>query len=103
VTELLPEHFEARELDGASPSLADRPEPGEAAGGNPPPSPSAWQSLETARAQLDEAEQEMVRRALGEANGVVAQAARTLGIARTTLSSRLDVLGLRGRGNRDGA
>ena len=43
----------------------------------------------------------MVRRALADAKGVVAQAARTLGIARTTLSSRLDMLGLRGRGKVD--
>ncbi len=41
--------------------------------------------------------QEMIRRALSEAGGVDAQAARSLGIARTTLVSRLDVLGLRGR------
>ena len=101
-TELVPEHFEARDLDGASPALAARSELVPDAAPSAEPSPSAWQSLQAARARLDEAEQEMVRRALGEANGVVAQAARTLGIARTTLASRLDVLGLRGRGNREG-
>lgn len=52
-TELVPEHFEARDLDGV-----------------------------------------VVRRALTEAGGVV-QAARSLGIARTTLASRLEVLGAR--------
>jgi len=104
-TELLPEHFEARDLDGVSPTEAasepttSRPAPAPA---NEPPSATAWQRLQANRAKIDEAEVAMVRRALADANGVVAQAARTLGIARTTLSSRLDILGLRGRGKSDG-
>ena len=39
----------------------------------------------------------MIHRALTETGGVVAAAARSLGIARTTLVSRLEVLGMRGR------
>jgi transcriptional regulator with GAF, ATPase, and Fis domain len=102
--ELLPEHFEARDLDGVSPTEASseptsRPPPAPA---NEPPSATAWQRLQANRAKIDEAEVAMVRRALTDANGVVAQAARTLGIARTTLSSRLDILGLRSRGKTDG-
>jgi transcriptional regulator with GAF, ATPase, and Fis domain len=100
-TELVPEHFEARDLDGVSPS-------DESTSSTPPtvadeevPSPEAWQRLQQRRGQIDEAEQAMVRRALAEANGVVAQAARKLGIARTTLSSRLDLLGLRGWGKNE--
>jgi transcriptional regulator with GAF, ATPase, and Fis domain len=99
-SELVPEHFEARDLDGISPSDAST------STSSPPaesePSAAAWQQLQAARARLDEAEQMLVRRALSDASGVVAQAARTLGVARTTLSSRLDVLGLRGRGKVEG-
>mgnify|MGYP001473010663 CR=1 FL=1 len=105
-SELMPGHFEARDLDGVSPTEAaappsQAPSQGEASM-DEAPSSSAWQRLQAGRARIDEAEQAMVRRALAEANGVVAQAARTLGIARTTLSSRLDILGLRGRGKVDG-
>lgn len=100
-SEILVEHFEARDLDGVTPSAAAvgvsagaAPAPGE-----PPPesgvtgeiSSAAWQRLQTERARLDDAEQEMIRAALSRTGGVVAQAARTLGIARTTLASRLDV------------
>jgi len=38
----------------------------------------------------------LLREALGRSDGVVARAARELGMARTTLSSRIDALGLRG-------
>jgi transcriptional regulator with GAF, ATPase, and Fis domain len=93
-TELVPEHFEARDLDGVSPSDASvisghgTPKADEAPA-------STWQRLQGDRARIDEAEQAVVRRAMAEANGVVAQAARSLGIARTTLSSRLEMLGMR--------
>ena len=95
-TELVPEHFEARDLDGISPSAAS-------ATSQPPtqlgaePLSSSWQRLQGERTRIDEAELAVVRRALDENGGVVAHAARSLGIARTTLASRLDVLGLRGR------
>jgi transcriptional regulator with GAF, ATPase, and Fis domain len=58
---------------------------------------AAWQRLQANRANADESEQAIVQRAVSEANGVIAQAARSLGIARTTLSSRLEVLGIRPR------
>ena len=96
-TELVPEHFEARDLEGVSPSdaavsSARTPaielNPAEQAA-------STWQRLQGERARIDEAEQAVVRRAMADAGGVVAHAARSLGIARTTLSSRLDMLGMR--------
>jgi transcriptional regulator with GAF, ATPase, and Fis domain len=98
VTELVPEHFEARDLDGVSPSDAavssrkgsdpEAPAPEEALS-------STWQHLQAERARIDEAESVVVRRAMTEAGGVVAHAARSLGVARTTFSSRLDALGMR--------
>jgi transcriptional regulator with GAF, ATPase, and Fis domain len=56
---------------------------------------SEWQRLQGERAKLDELEERVLREALKKAGGVVAQAARELGIARTTLSSRVDALGMR--------
>jgi anaerobic nitric oxide reductase transcription regulator len=103
--ELVPEHFEARDLDGVSPTDA---------AGTPartPESPgptseeglsSTWQRLQGDRSRIDEAEEAVVRRALSEAGGVVSQAARSLGIARTTFASRLEMLGIRGRSRGDG-
>jgi transcriptional regulator with GAF, ATPase, and Fis domain len=106
-TELLPGHFEARDLDGVSPTEAASPSSQarratEQAVADETPSAAAWQRLQAGRSRIDEAEVAMVRRALADANGVVAQAARTLGVARTTLSSRLDILGLRNRGKTEG-
>jgi sigma-54 specific flagellar transcriptional regulator A len=64
----------------------------------PDASPSAaWQRLQAERARIDEAELAVIRQALARASGVVAHAARELGVARTTLSSRLDALGIRAR------
>jgi transcriptional regulator with GAF, ATPase, and Fis domain len=98
-TELVPEHFEARDLDGVSPNEAaatSQRTPGSATTEGESLS-SAWQRLQAIRANTDEGEQAIIQRALSEAGGVVAQAARSLGIARTTLSSRLDVLGIRSK------
>src|SRR5262249_30301632 len=98
-TELVPEHFEARDLDGVSPTAASGP-PSERAG-KPAPAEeslsSTWQRLQADRTRIDEMEQAVIRRALDDAGGVVAHAARALGIARTTLGSRLDALGMRAR------
>lgn len=100
--EIVPEHFEARDLDGVSPldaavhlrsPMATEVEPDTLA--------ARWQRVQSARARSDEEEQEIIRSALTEAGGVIAQAARSLGIARTTFGSRLDVLGMRGRLKRD--
>lgn len=86
-TELLPEHLAPRDIDGATAASAL-----EAA---PPPLSVRWQKVHADRATLEELEKDVLRQALGEAGGVVAYAARTLGIARTTLASRLEALGIR--------
>jgi transcriptional regulator with GAF, ATPase, and Fis domain len=96
--EIVPEHFEARDLDGVAPTTA-------ATTSDATPSEdlaSTWQRLQGERARIDEAEQDVIRRAMADAGGVVAQAARLLRIARTTFGSRLDVLGIRGRTKNDG-
>ena len=91
-TLLTPEHLEARDLGQEPPpllaSVDEEPSP---------PLGIEWQHLQAERARLDEREQSVLRRALAQSGGVVAQAARDLGIARTTLSSRLDALGIRGQ------
>lgn len=89
-TVLTPEHLEARDVDHAllaAAAASDRPAI-ESLG-------VTWQRLQAERAKLDEREQSVVRQALAQSAGVVAQAARELGIARTTLSSRIDALGMR--------
>ncbi len=88
-TALLPEHFAPRDIDGAAASAPETP--------SLPPLPldARWQKVHADRATLEELEKDVLRQALGEAGGVVAYAARALGIARTTLSSRLEALGLR--------
>jgi transcriptional regulator with GAF, ATPase, and Fis domain len=96
-TELVAEHFEARDLDGISPSAAAAISQRAPAASAEEALSSAWQRMQGDRARIDEAEQAIVRRALSENGGVVAHAARSLGIARTTLASRLEVLGMRGR------
>jgi transcriptional regulator with GAF, ATPase, and Fis domain len=101
-TELVPAHFEARDLDGVSPDVAKAAPSSSKAEETKPDPATAWQRLQAERARVDESEKEIVRRALADAGGVVAHAARTLGIARTTLSSRLDLLGLRGYGKGEG-
>jgi DNA-binding NtrC family response regulator len=92
-TVLTPEHLEARDLGqvrpDAPPSGAGTPEP-------PAALSVVWQRLQAERASIDEREEGVLRQALTQSGGVVAQAARELGIARTTLSSRIDVLGIRG-------
>ena len=87
-TELLPEHFAPRDIDGAA---IDEPAPPLPAH----PLSARWQKVHADRATLEELEKDVLRQALGEAGGVVAYAARALGIARTTLASRLEALGLR--------
>ena len=90
-TVLTPEHLESRDVDHASIAEAqDSPS-------SPPDEPlgATWQKLQAARAHLDEREQAVLKQALAQSGGVVAQAARELGIARTTLSSRIDTLGIR--------
>ncbi len=85
---LSPEHFEARDL-GAS-AIEGR-ECREREG----PLDGAWQALQGERAKIDEREQDVIQQALRLSGGVVAQAARLLGVARTTLASRVEALGMR--------
>ncbi len=89
-TLLTPEHFEARDL-GHEPLAVASEAPSE----SEPSLSSVWQRLQADRARLDDSEKSLLRRALTESGGVVAKAARELGIARTTLSSRIDALGAR--------
>ena len=88
--ELLPEHFTPRDIDGATieAALATASSP-------PQPLSTRWQKVHADRATLEELEKDVLRQALAEAGGVVAHAARALGIARTTLASRLEALGIR--------
>jgi transcriptional regulator with GAF, ATPase, and Fis domain len=92
--ELVPEHLEARDLDGVDPGAAVTVE---ARTTEPAPPAVAWQHLQAERARIDEREIEVIRDALAKNGAVVAHAARDLGIARTTLASRIDVLGLKKR------
>jgi transcriptional regulator with GAF, ATPase, and Fis domain len=85
---LTPDHFDARDLGSA----AIDPAPAEAA---PQSLGERWHRLQAERDRVEEREQDVIREALNRAGGVVARAARELGIARTTLSSRLDALGIR--------
>jgi transcriptional regulator with GAF, ATPase, and Fis domain len=87
-TALTSEHFQARDLgatgiEGREPS--DRQEPLD----------GAWQGLQGERARIDEREQDVIQQALRVSGGVVAQAARALGVARTTLASRIEALEMR--------
>jgi len=105
-TVLVPEHLDARELDGVEPTQAAMAAaaggaPGSpATSGNEPPEEAPavlWQKLQAARSHIDEREVDVIRAALTRNNGVVAHAARDLGVARTTLASRIDALGLKRR------
>ncbi len=89
---LHPQHLDPIDLAGAPPrggaALADR---------GPADLGAQWKALQSERAELDRREQGLLRAALTAAGGVVAHAARGLGVARTTLSSRLEALGVRPR------
>jgi sigma-54 specific flagellar transcriptional regulator A len=91
--ELLLEHFSAHDLDGAAPlpPAPAKPSPLAQAG----TLSDRWREMHTERERLEELETALLKQALDEAGGVVAHAARVLGVARTTLSSRVDALGLR--------
>ncbi|HET7540511.1 MAG TPA: sigma 54-interacting transcriptional regulator [Polyangiaceae bacterium] len=84
---LCTEHVDPRDLEGSS--LRRTPVP------PLPPSTDTWQSLQDERDRLELREQQLIRDALMRSSGVIAHAARELGIARTTLSSRVETLGLR--------
>jgi len=52
----------------------------------------AWVRLQEAKAKLEEREADMIRDALQRHGGVVAHAAKELGVARTTLAGRVEAL-----------
>lgn len=85
---LLVEHFDVRDIGSDSND--------ESASAAPATVGSRWQRLQRERSRMDDEEKDLLREALNATNGVVSQMARDLGIARTTLASRLDALGLRG-------
>jgi DNA-binding NtrC family response regulator len=85
VTELAPEHFAFR---GSLPSTAQAP----VTGNDGDSLESVWNRLQDARSSIDEQEGAVIRTALERSDGVVARAARELGVARTTLASRIAAL-----------
>ncbi|MBX3252265.1 MAG: sigma-54-dependent Fis family transcriptional regulator [Myxococcales bacterium] len=89
-TTLTPEHLDARDLG----STAVVPRPPRSSGDAPG---TRWQALQSERANLDDEETMLIRETLAACDGVVTYAARELGVARTTLSSRIDALGIRSR------
>jgi transcriptional regulator with GAF, ATPase, and Fis domain len=89
-TELMPEHVEPRDVDRVAFDA-----PADTGQKEPEALSSRWQALQSERDRIDEREQSVIRAALAEHDGVVAQAARALGVARTTLASRIDALGMR--------
>ena len=95
-TTLLPEHVESRDLDGGPQAGAERATEETPPSGTHDSLAEGWQRLQAERQRLEVREETMIRQALAEADGVVAQAARQLGLARTTLASRIDQLGIRG-------
>jgi len=58
--------------------------------------PDDWDGLLRRRAELDDAERRILATVLGKHGGVIARAARELGLPRTSLASRLEALGLHG-------
>ena len=70
-TELLPEHFAPRDIDGAAIQAAP-PAPAQ-------PLSTRWQKVHADRATLEELEKDVLRQALTEAGGVVAYAAARSG------------------------
>ncbi len=85
-TIITPEHVDRRDLERAAMATQTT---------RPADAPTDWQSLQAERARLDEREEAAIRATLNQCGGVVAQAARELGLARTTLLSRMDTLGIR--------
>jgi two-component system nitrogen regulation response regulator GlnG len=85
-----PEHVSPRDLDVAAidAAAAVPSEPSES-------SEAEWRRLQSERDRIDEREADVIRATLQRCGGVVAQTARELGIARTTLLGRMDSLGIR--------
>jgi transcriptional regulator with GAF, ATPase, and Fis domain len=90
---LLPEHFDKRDL-GAENEAATGAASG--ASGSAASVSARWHELESRRTRLEDDEKDLLREALLAARGNISQLARDLGMARTTLASRLDAVGVRG-------
>ena len=92
---LTPEHVGPRDIDRAVVD-ADAAAPAAAAAAQEPEAPKTeWEQLQADRARLEERVEAAIRGVLNRCEGVVAQAARELGVARTTLLSRMESLGIR--------
>jgi sigma-54 specific flagellar transcriptional regulator A len=92
--ELQPQDFEPG--DFGTPTLpATAPDAGE-----PPPAATPtdlagrWTAIQAQRTRCDDSEKQLLAAALDQCQGVVARAARELGIPRTTLIGRLKLLGM---------
>jgi DNA-binding NtrC family response regulator len=91
-----PRHVEPRDLDRKALDLPARP-----AGTAEPPVngdgsiAAKWESLQADQARIKAHEEDLLREALLRHDSVIAKVARELGIARTTLASRLEALGIR--------
>jgi transcriptional regulator with GAF, ATPase, and Fis domain len=97
---LTPEHLDPRDMERAlraAPASASQMPPSTQSGPVSLPSGSAheaWQKLQEERARMEAMEQRVIQQALDEHDGVVAHAARGLGVARSTLISRMETLGI---------
>jgi two-component system response regulator HydG len=56
---------------------------------------AAWAALGVERDRLDDHERELIRRSLDKHRGVLARAAGELGVARSSLQSRMQTLGMK--------
>jgi two-component system nitrogen regulation response regulator GlnG len=94
---LEPRHVEPRDLDMKAfdvPALTSSQAPGAALAAEASTS-FKWERLQSDQARLKAHEEDLLREALERNGNVIAHAARELGIARTTLASRLEALGMR--------
>jgi len=66
------------------------------AGASPDDIAGAWRGLAAERTRLDERETELIKKALDKHRGVLARVAAELGVARSSLQSRLQTLGVKG-------
>jgi Nif-specific regulatory protein len=83
--------------DGATIELEEPRRPAGAAGTSTPLEAdlqAGWVRLQGERQAIDDAERRIITAALGKHGGVVARAARELGLPRTTLASRVQALGI---------
>ena len=94
-TELRPEHVAPRDVGGPARFPSGAPATLASGAGSDASLGDRWQQMHADRGTLEQLEKELLRQALDEAGGVVAHAARALGVARTTLASRLEALGIR--------